>query len=71
MAMSMRAAPEGSRFFCSQLRRVLSPNNYAQAFSELQSGRKSSHWMWYVFPQLSGHSEIAQFYAIKRMDVPI
>ena len=33
---------------------------------ELRAGRKRSHWMWYVFPQLRGlgHSATAQFYGI-------
>lgn len=25
---------------------------YEQALSELRNGRKSSHWIWYIFPQL-------------------
>jgi uncharacterized protein (DUF1810 family) len=33
---------------------------------ELRAGRKNSHWMWYIFPQISGlgHSAMAQRYAI-------
>jgi uncharacterized protein (DUF1810 family) len=33
---------------------------------ELRQGRKQSHWMWFVFPQIKGlgHSETAQKYAI-------
>jgi uncharacterized protein (DUF1810 family) len=27
---------------------------YAQALAELEAGRKQSHWMWFVFPQLAG-----------------
>lgn len=27
---------------------------YPQALEELQDGRKRSHWMWYIFPQLAG-----------------
>jgi uncharacterized protein (DUF1810 family) len=27
---------------------------YAQALVELRAGRKRSHWMWFVFPQLAG-----------------
>ncbi len=40
--------------------------SYAQALRELQQGAKRSHWMWYVFPQLTGlgHSAMAQRYAI-------
>ena len=39
---------------------------YGQALSELRSGRKRSHWMWFVFPQLAGlgASPISQHYAI-------
>lgn len=39
---------------------------YATALGELQRGRKESHWMWYVFPQLAGlgRSSIARHYAI-------
>jgi uncharacterized protein (DUF1810 family) len=28
--------------------------NYDQALAELRRGRKESHWMWYVFPQIAG-----------------
>ena len=27
---------------------------YTQVMSELRSGRKRSHWMWFVFPQIAG-----------------
>jgi uncharacterized protein (DUF1810 family) len=39
---------------------------YEYALSELRRGRKRSHWMWFVFPQLAGlgHSSIAQHYGI-------
>jgi uncharacterized protein (DUF1810 family) len=39
---------------------------YDQALGELRRGRKTSHWMWFVFPQIAGlgRSEIATFYAI-------
>ena len=29
-------------------------NSYAMAFSEIQQGRKQSHWMWFIFPQIAG-----------------
>lgn len=29
-------------------------SDYSTALSELQSGRKRSHWMWYIFPQVTG-----------------
>ncbi|MBT2247752.1 DUF1810 domain-containing protein [Arthrobacter sp. BHU FT2] len=39
---------------------------YGQALAELQLGRKSSHWMWFVFPQVAGlgHSAAARTYAL-------
>ena len=45
-------------------------NSYQQALQELECGRKSSHWMWYIFPQIEGlgHSPTAQLYAIKSID---
>ncbi|HTU80031.1 MAG TPA: DUF1810 domain-containing protein [Solirubrobacteraceae bacterium] len=39
---------------------------YERALAELRAGRKSSHWMWFVFPQVAGlgHSEMSRTYAI-------
>jgi uncharacterized protein (DUF1810 family) len=39
---------------------------YAAALAELRAGRKRSHWMWFVFPQLAGlgRSATAQHYAL-------
>jgi uncharacterized protein (DUF1810 family) len=39
---------------------------YDQALAELRAGRKQSHWMWFVFPQVAGlgRSPTAIFYAI-------
>ncbi len=39
---------------------------YPQALRELQLGRKQSHWIWFVFPQVQGlgRSSTAEFYAI-------
>ncbi|AIT07840.1 calpastatin [Sphingomonas taxi] len=38
-----------------------------QALAELRRGRKTSHWMWFIFPQIAGlgRSETARFYAIR------
>ena len=43
---------------------------YDQALTELRAGSKRSHWMWFVFPQISGlgHSSMAQRYAIRDSD---
>lgn len=39
---------------------------YDRVLAELRAGRKQSHWMWFVFPQLKalGHSSMAQFYGL-------
>ena len=44
--------------------------DYAQALSEIRRGRKQTHWMWYIFPQLDGlgTSSMARRYAIKNLD---
>jgi uncharacterized protein (DUF1810 family) len=43
---------------------------YEQVVEELSEGRKRTHWMWFIFPQLSGlgHSPMAQRYAIQDLD---
>ena len=42
-----------------------------QVRTELRVGRKTSHWMWFIFPQIAGlgRSETARFYAIGSRDV--
>ncbi len=42
-------------------------DDYAKALSEIRAGRKRSHWMWYIFPQIAGlgFSPTSKFYAIK------
>jgi uncharacterized protein (DUF1810 family) len=43
---------------------------YDRATGELRDGRKTSHWMWFVFPQIAGlgRSEMARTYAISSME---
>ena len=43
---------------------------YDAALAELRAGRKRSHWMWFVFPQVAGlgRSPTAQHYAISGLD---
>lgn len=43
---------------------------YPQALSEIRQGRKRSHWMWFVFPQIEGlgHSPTARHYSIKTIE---
>jgi uncharacterized protein (DUF1810 family) len=44
-------------------------NTYETALSELRAGRKTSHWMWFVFPQIAGlgHSPTAVAYALSSL----
>lgn len=39
---------------------------YLTAFSEIKKGKKETHWMWFIFPQLKGlgTSKISKYYAI-------
>lgn len=43
---------------------------YAEVLSELRAGRKRSHWMWFIFPQLIGlgHSPTSVYFAIRSLD---
>ena len=43
---------------------------YATVLRELRAGRKESHWMWFIFPQLAGlgSSAMAQRYALQSLD---
>ncbi|MCF7967480.1 MAG: DUF1810 domain-containing protein [Methylobacter tundripaludum] len=43
---------------------------YDSVLEELKSGRKRTHWMWYIFPQLDGlgHSTTSKHYAIKSIE---
>lgn len=44
--------------------------SYAIALEEVRNGRKVSHWMWYIFPQLRGlgQSNIAWYYGIEDLE---
>lgn len=55
-----------SRFLTAQD----SYSQYKTALEEIQNGRKRSHWMWFVFPQLKGlgHSYNADYYGIAGAD---
>lgn len=43
---------------------------YAQALKEIRNGRKTSHWIWFIFPQVRGlgHSVMSDHYAINSLD---
>lgn len=42
-------------------------NDFETALAEIRNGRKRSHWMWYIFPQVQGlgFSETSRYYAIR------
>ena len=43
---------------------------YELALTEVRNGKKQSHWMWYIFPQLAalGRSDTSRFYGIKDLE---
>jgi len=51
------------------LKRFIDAQNlvYSSVLAELQAGKKETHWMWYIFPQLEilGNSEKSKFFGIK------
>lgn len=59
----MNITNASSRFLSAQ------QNIYSQVLKELQNGKKTSHWMWFIFPQIDGlgHSSTAKYYAIKNI----
>lgn len=44
--------------------------SYPTALAEIRQGRKRSHWMWYIFPQLKGlgFSDTARYYGIEDLE---
>ena len=42
---------------------------YGRVLAELKDGRKETHWMWYIFPQIKGlgRSSKSEFYAIEHI----
>ena len=57
----MAQQPNLQRFLDAQ------KSSYQTALAEIINGRKRSHWMWFIFPQIQGlgFSETSKFYAIK------
>lgn len=62
--MTMSGQTDLSRFIKAQ------ENDHAIALAEIKKGRKRSHWMWYIFPQVQGlgFSSTSKYYAIKDID---
>jgi len=59
----------------TDLTRFLDAQNklYLTAFSEIKKGKKETHWMWFIFPQIKGmgSSDTSKFYEIKNADEAI
>jgi uncharacterized protein (DUF1810 family) len=55
--------PEFDKFLKAQ------ESSYGKAYAELEAGRKRSHWIWYIFPQLAGlgFSENSKHFAIANL----
>lgn len=55
-----------------QLNRFLQAQDYCynQALSEIKAGRKQSHWIWYIFPQMKGlgYSYNSNYYGISGLE---
>ena len=55
-----------------RLERFIEPQeqDYEQALKEIHNGRKVSHWIWYIFPQLRGlgKSYMSDYYGIRDLD---
>jgi len=55
---------EENRFLSAQ------QNIYSHVLKELKAGKKTSHWMWFIFPQIDGlgHSATSKYYSIKSIN---
>ena len=64
----MPELPDLSRFLSAQSSGQ--PTTYERALAELRAGRKRSHWIWFVLPQLQGlgRSAMAQRYGINGLE---
>ena len=60
----METAPNLDRFVEAQ------ESDYPQALREIRNGRKQSHWIWYIFPQVQGlgFSETSRLYGIRNKE---
>ena len=56
----------------NDLNRFVAPNerDFAEALSEIKAGRKRSHWIWYIFPQIQGLgvSSTSMYYGIRDLE---
>ena len=65
------AAAAEKAFSCDLVRfHTAQRSSWSSALSEIKSGRKQSHWMWFIFPQIEGlgYSDTARYYAIRNLE---
>lgn len=60
----MREEEKLQRFLKAQER------DYSVALAEIKAGKKKSHWMWYIFPQIAGlgFSDTSKYYALENLE---
>jgi uncharacterized protein (DUF1810 family) len=62
----------GGLYMNERLERFLiaQQNYFRTAMTQIQSGQKKSHWMWFIFPQIEGlgYSETSRYYAIQDLE---
>lgn len=48
-------------------------DTYVRALAEIKVGKKRSHWMWFIFPQIKGlgQSQVSKYYAIQNFEEAI
>ena len=48
-------------------------DTYIRALEEIKAGKKRSHWMWFIFPQIKGlgQSQVSKYYAIQNFEEAI
>jgi uncharacterized protein (DUF1810 family) len=70
MALAPTPTPEQNSAFDLSRFLFAQEDVYDTVISELRRGRKETHWMWFVFPQLDGlgHSVMARRYAIRSIE---
>lgn len=59
------------RYYLARFKNAQDLGVYEKALTEVKNGRKMSHWMWFIFPQLrgiAGHSHNTWFYGITCAD---
>lgn len=58
------------RYYLARFKNAQDFGGYEKALQEIKNGRKMSHWMWFIFPQLKwlGRSSTSMFYGINGLD---